>query len=95
MAGIARVTKAAYPDHFAFDPESDYYDPKSTPDHPRWVMVDVEFVRKTQRVIPLSVLKAMPELSNMPLVKRGNRLSVMPVSEEEWPAILRKETVNG
>lgn len=54
-------------------------------------MVDVEFVRKTERVIPLAVLKAMPELENMPLVKKGNRLSVMPVTEQEWQAILTKE----
>ncbi|EGQ9040454.1 EVE domain-containing protein, partial [Vibrio parahaemolyticus] len=66
-------------------------DPKSDPDNPRWIMVDVEFVRKTMRVIPLSVMKAMPELENMPLVKRGNRLSIMPVTEEEWEAILGKE----
>ena len=74
-----------------FDPESDYYDPKSTPDNPRWFMVDIEFVRKTDRLIPLSVMKAMPELENMPLVKRGNRLSIMPVTEQEWSAILGKE----
>jgi len=91
VAGIAKVVKAAYPDHFAFDIESDYYDAKSTVENPRWFMVDIEFVRKTERVIPLSVLKAMPELENFALVKRGNRLSVMPVSEEEWQAILTKE----
>ncbi|MEF1256213.1 MULTISPECIES: EVE domain-containing protein [unclassified Vibrio] len=91
VAGIAKVVREAYPDHFSFDPESDYYDPKSTPDSPRWVMVDIEFVRKTERLIPLSVMKAMPELENMPLVKKGNRLSIMPVSEQEWSAILDKE----
>ncbi|HHF2854994.1 TPA: EVE domain-containing protein [Vibrio diabolicus] len=91
VAGIAKVVREAYPDHFQFDPESDYYDPKSDPDNPRWIMVDVEFVRKTTRVIPLSVMKAMPELENMPLVKRGNRLSIMPVTGEEWEAILGKE----
>ena len=91
VAGIAKVVREAYPDHFQFDPESDYFDPKSDPDNPRWIMVDVEFVRKTTRVIPLSVMKAMPELENMPLVKRGNRLSIMPVTEEEWEAILGKE----
>lgn len=91
VAGVAKVTKAAYPDHFAFDPNSDYYDPKSTPDNPRWFMVDIEYVRHTQRLIPLSVMKAMSELENMPLVKRGNRLSVMPVSAQEWQAILDKE----
>ena len=93
VAGIAKVTREAYPDHFQFDPESDYYDPKSTQENPRWIMVDVEFVRVTERLIPLATLKAMSELENMPLVKRGNRLSIMPVSEAEWTAILSKETL--
>ncbi|MGF1712791.1 EVE domain-containing protein [Vibrio kagoshimensis] len=93
VAGIAKVTREAYPDHFQLDPESDDYDPKSTQENPRWIMVDVEFVRVTKRLIPLATLKAMPELENMPLVKRGNRLSIMPVSEAEWTAILSKETL--
>ncbi len=93
VAGIAKVVREAYPDHFALDPNSDYFDAKSDPENPRWVMVDVEFVRKTERVIPLGVLKAMPELSNLPLVKKGNRLSIIPVSEQEWQAILSKETL--
>lgn len=92
VAGIAKVVREAYPDHFQFDPSSDYYDGKASEANPRWVMVDVEFVRKTERLIPLSVLKAMPELDSMPLVKKGNRLSVMPVSEAQWQAILRQET---
>ncbi len=57
------------------------------------MMGEIEFVRKTERIIPLSVMKAMPELENMPLVKRGNRLSIMPVSEQEWQAIMAKETL--
>ncbi|MGF1911641.1 EVE domain-containing protein [Vibrio kasasachensis] len=91
VAGIAKVTRESYPDHFSFDMESDYFDAKSTVEKPRWFMVDIEFVRKMDRVIPLAVLKAMPELTGLPLVKRGNRLSVMPVSEAEWQAILTKE----
>ncbi|MGR5353944.1 EVE domain-containing protein [Vibrio sp. DNB22_19_2] len=91
VAGIAKVTREAYPDHFQFDLESDYYDPTSDPENPRWMMVDIEFVRKTERLIPLSVMKAVPELENMPLVKCGNRLSIMAVSEQEWEAILGKE----
>ncbi|MDH5889844.1 EVE domain-containing protein [Vibrio splendidus] len=93
VAGIAKVTRESYPDHFQFDPESDYYDAKSSPDNPRWIMVDVEFVRVTERLIPLATLKAMPELAEMPLVKRGNRLSIMPVTEQEWQAILSKEVL--
>ncbi|MCF7355446.1 EVE domain-containing protein [Vibrio sp. CK2-1] len=91
VAGIAKVVKGAYPDHFQFDPESPYFDIKSDPSNPRWVMVDIEFVRKTSRIISLAEMKAMPELENMPLVKRGNRLSIMPVSEFEWQTILVKE----
>ncbi|RSD30371.1 EVE domain-containing protein [Vibrio pectenicida] len=91
VVGIAKVIKQAYPDHFAFDPESAYFDPKSSVDNPRWFMVDIEFVRNMELFIPLSEMKAMPELDNMPLVKRGNRLSIMPVSELEWQAILSKE----
>ncbi|SHO57191.1 EVE domain-containing protein [Vibrio quintilis] len=91
VAGIAKVVKTAYPDHFAFDPESDYYDPKSTPENPRWIMVDIEFVRKTERIIPLAVMKNIPELAEMPLVKKGNRLSVMPVTEDQWRTILELE----
>ncbi|MBD1559344.1 EVE domain-containing protein [Vibrio sp. S9_S30] len=91
VAGIARVTKEAYPDHFQFDEDSDYYDSKSDPENPRWVMVDIEFVRKLDRLIPLAKLKSLPELSELPLVKRGNRLSIMPVSEQEWQTILAQE----
>jgi predicted RNA-binding protein with PUA-like domain len=90
VAGIARITKEAYPDHFQFDINSDYYEPKSDPDNPRWLMVDIEYVEKFKRVLPLSTLKGMPELENMPLVKPGNRLSVMPVAESEWSAILAR-----
>ncbi|MFB9137460.1 EVE domain-containing protein [Vibrio sp. AK197] len=92
VAGVARVVREAYADHFAFDVESDYYDAKSTPDNPRWVMVDIEYVSTTSRIITLAEMKAMPELEAMPLVKRGNRLSIMPVSEHEWQAILGKDS---
>ncbi|SDH88492.1 Predicted RNA-binding protein, contains PUA-like domain [Vibrio xiamenensis] len=91
VAGIARVVKEAYPDHFAFDIESDYYDAKSTPENPRWVMVDIEYVSTMSRIITLGEMKAMPELESMPLVRRGNRLSIMPVSEQEWQAIVNKD----
>ncbi len=88
IVGIAKVVKESYPDHTAFDPECKYYDPKSDPDNPRWFMVDVKFVKKFKEVISLEQLKAMPELEEMPLVRRGNRLSVMPVGEEHWERIL-------
>ncbi|WP_153445537.1 EVE domain-containing protein [Vibrio algicola] len=91
VAGVAKVTRAAYPDHFQFDANSDYFDVKSDPSNPRWVMVDIEFVSKLSRIIRLAEMKAMPELAEMPLVKRGNRLSIMPVSALEWQAILNQE----
>ena len=88
IIGIVEVVCEAYPDHTAFDPDDPHYDPKSDPDDPRWLMVDVKFVRKLKRNISLAELKANPALSDMPLVRKGNRLSVMPVTEAEWHAIL-------
>lgn len=87
VAGIAKVVKEAYPDHTAQDPESTYFDPKATADNPRWFMVDVKFERKFKRLLPLSELKDNPALAGMGLLKKGNRLSIMPVTEEEWQII--------
>ncbi|PWG62974.1 EVE domain-containing protein [Sediminicurvatus halobius] len=92
IAGIIEIVSEGYPDHTAFDPESKYYDPKSDPENPRWYMVDVRLVRRLQRLIPLPELKANPALADMPLVRKGNRLSVMPVTPEQWAAILAMET---
>jgi predicted RNA-binding protein with PUA-like domain len=91
IVGIAKVAKEAYADHTAFDPEAKYYDPKSDPDNPRWFMVDVKFVRKLKRTITLEELKQMPDLEDFPLVRRGNRLSIMPVTKEQWEIILGLE----
>jgi len=91
IVGIAKVVKQGYPDFTAFDPETKYYDPKSDPDNPRWYMVDVQFVRKLKRTISLEELKQMPELEEMALVRRGNRLSIMPVEPDEWDLILGLE----
>lgn len=91
IVGIARVVKEAYPDHTAFDPDDPHYDPKSDPDEPRWFMVDLKYVRKLKRTIALAELKDNPRLSDMALVRKGNRLSVMPVSAAEWQAILDME----
>ena len=91
IVGIMKVVREAYPDHTAFDPETRYYDPKSDFASPRWYMVDVRFVRKLKRVIPLAELKTCAELKDMPLVKRGNRLSIMPVTETQWDFILDLE----
>jgi len=91
IVGIAEIVRAGYPDHTAFDPDGKYYDPKSDPANPRWYMVDVHFVRKLKRNITLEELKRQPALEEMPLVRRGNRLSVMPVSAEHWRLILELE----
>lgn len=91
IVGIVEITKEGYPDATAFDPQSPYYDPKSVPNNPRWYMVDVCFKKKLKRIITLIELKQHMELKNMPLVKKGNRLSVMPVSDDEWTYILTLE----
>ena len=91
IVGIVEIVREAYPDHTAFDPEDPHYDPKSDPDDPRWYMVDVKFVRKLDRTITLTELKQHPELSHLPLVKKGNRLSIMPVDEPAWDFILSLE----
>jgi predicted RNA-binding protein with PUA-like domain len=91
IAGIVEVVKNGYPDFTAFDPEAGYYDPKSDPDNPRWYMVDVKHVKTFARTISLRELKACPELQDMRLLQRGNRLSVLPVSKTEWHFILGLE----
>jgi predicted RNA-binding protein with PUA-like domain len=87
VAGLAQVASAAYPDATQFDPASKYHDPKSSPDNPRWVHVDVKLVRKT-RLLGLAEMRGRPELAGMLLLKRGNRLSITPVLPAEWRATL-------
>ena len=91
IVGIAEVVKESYPDFTAFDPKDKHFDPKSNPDNPTWFMVDVRFVRKLKRTISLQELKQKPELSDLALVRRGNRLSIMPVGEQQWAIILKLE----
>ena len=91
IVGLAKVVSEPYPDPTQFDPESKYFDPKSSRDDPRWILVDVEFVRKLARTITLSELKEQPGLEGMILLRRGNRLSVMPVDEDHWDIILGLE----
>lgn len=92
IAGIAQVASAAYPDPTQFDPESDYWDPKATPEKPRWFLVDVSFERKFKQVISLESLKANAErLGDFTLLNRGTRLSVLPVTESQWHTILKLE----
>jgi len=88
VVGLMRICAAAYPDHFAFNPESRYFDPASTQESPRWFMVDVCFVERFDRVISLAELKNEPLLAGMNVVKKGQRLSVMPESREHFLQVL-------
>lgn len=88
IAGVMTVSKEAFPDHTALDPESKYFDPKSSPDNPRWFMVEVKFQKKFKNLISLETLKQHEPLNDLPLVRKGNRLSIMPVSKECWDYIL-------
>ena len=91
IAGIMKIVREGYPDHTAFDAKQKYFDPKSDPENPRWYMVDVRHVRTLKRIITLTELKTHDELSGLPLVRRGNRLSVMPISKTHWDFILSLE----
>ena len=90
--GICRVVREGYPDHTAFDEASPYYDEKSDPEKPRWYMVDVEPVRALTRTVTLEELKAQAKrLGDFALIRKGNRLSVIPVSAAQWKVILALE----
>lgn len=91
VAGIAKVASKPYADPTQFDPESRYFDPKSSPGEPRWVLVDLAFVRRLKRVVTLSEIKEQPDLEDMILVRRGNRLSIMPVEPAHWALVLSLE----
>lgn len=88
VAGIAEIVREAYPDPTQFDPDSKYYDPKATPDAPRWFLVDVGFVEAFAEEVPLDALKADTALDGMEVTRRGSRLSVQPVSEEHYNRVL-------
>lgn len=86
IVGIARVASTAYPDPTQFDPKSPYHDPKSKPEEPRWLLVDVQVLKKIAN-ITLPELRARPELADMLVLKKGNRLSITPVEAKHWKAI--------
>lgn len=90
VIGTAKVVRAAYPDHTQFDPESSYYDPKATPDAPRWIMVDVKADAALERPVTLDELKTTAGLEDMKLVQKGMRLSVQPVTAAEWKLVLKR-----
>lgn len=89
IVGVMEVHKEAYPDFTCYDKKSQYYDPKSSKENPRWFMVDVKFKEKFSEIISLEFLKEQKELKDLALVKKGNRLSIMPVGEKEWKSIIR------
>ena len=88
IVGMARVASKPYPDPTQFDPHSHYYDPKSKPQEPRWMLVDVQLVKKT-RNLTLPELRARPELNDLTILKKGSRLSITPVDAVHWRAILK------
>jgi predicted RNA-binding protein with PUA-like domain len=91
IAGIMTIARAGYPDPTQFDSDEKYFDPKSDPEEPRWLMVDVRYKRKLKRTITLQELKTHEELAELALLRRGNRLSGMQVTEQQWEYILSLE----
>lgn len=92
ITGIVEIAREAYPDSTAFDAKHEYYDPKSNPEQPRWFMVDVKLVRKFKRTITLKELKEHKKLQDMRLLQRGTRLSILPVTKQQWDYILKLES---
>ena len=89
IAGIAEVASTPYPDETQFDPCSKYHDPKASRDNPRWMLVDVKALRKTG-LMSLAELRMQPELADMQILKRGNRLSITPITASEWRCIIQQ-----
>ncbi len=89
IVGLAVVSTLAYPDATQFDPKDKYFDPKATAETPRWFNVDVKLVKKT-RLMPLAEIRGYPELANMRILQRGNRLSITPVDPAEYAFIVKK-----
>jgi predicted RNA-binding protein with PUA-like domain len=91
IVGTMEIVSKAYPDHTAFDPSEKYFDSKSDPENPRWLMVDVHYIRHLDRMITLGELRLQKQITDMKLLQRGNRLSVLPLSKKEWQYILDME----
>ena len=92
VVGTAKVVRGGYPDHTGCDSTSEHPDPKSTPEKPLWYMVDIAPERKFERTVTLDEMRAMPELHEMMTLKRGNRFSITPVTEDEFETIVRLGT---
>ena len=95
VVGLARVCSASYPDPTQFDPNDPHYDPKSDPENPRWYLVDIEFERKFDEPVTLAELRQRPDLEGMALLRRGQRLSVQPVTAGEWRIVCQMAGVSG
>ena len=89
VVGYCEIVKEAYPDHTQFKKANAHYDPKAKKENPAWFMVDIKFVEKFKKPVTLQELKENPKLKNMRLIQRGNRLSVMPVTKEEFDEVLK------
>ena len=87
VAGLAKVCREAYPDFTAQDPSSNYFDPKASPENPRWMMVDIEAVQALPEIVELGGMRECAELEGMPLLQRGQRLSVQPVSKNHFEVV--------
>ncbi len=91
IVGLMEIASEAYPDHTAFDSKEKYFDAKSDPENPRWLMLDVNYIRHTKRNITLSELRDHSSIKEMRLLQKGNRLSVIPMTKKEWDYILGLE----
>lgn len=89
VMGVCEVVREGYPDHTQFDPDSNHYDPKADPDNPTWYMVDIKLKKEFKHPVTLDEIKSNPKLKNMKLIQRGNRLSVMPLTKQEFDEIIK------
>jgi predicted RNA-binding protein with PUA-like domain len=89
VVGYCEVVKESYADHTQFDSSNDHFDPKANPKNPTWFMVDIKLVKEFKKPVTLDEIKANPKLKNMKLIQRGQRLSIQPVTKDEWDEILK------
>jgi len=94
IVGLARVVRSGYPDHTALDPRSDHFDPRASDENPVWYMVDVQYLDALAHPLTREDLRRHPVLSQMEVLKRGNRLSVQPVTEKQWRAVLEISAID-
>ena len=87
VVGVMRIASEPYPDPTQFDPDHKYFDPKSQPENPRWILIDVKAVEPADELVSLEALKAEPRLADMAVVQKGSRLSVQPVTRQEWTLV--------